>query len=104
MKHLILRYRLKAGVTPADFEQWVRTVDQPSMRGLARVSQFNTYRITGNLMGPDAPACDYIEVFEINDFAGFTTEDMSGPVVQSVMGQFMGFADAPEFMIAEAVN
>jgi REDY-like protein HapK len=104
MTNLILRYRLKAGVTPADFEQWVRTVDQPRMRGLARVARFNTYRITGNLMGADKPGCDYIEVFEITDFAGFTGEDLGGAVVQSVMGDFMGFVDAPEFMIAQAVQ
>lgn len=103
MTNLILRYRLKAGVTPADFEQWVKTVDHPSMRGLARIQRFDTYRITGMLMGGDTP-CDYIEIFEVTDMAGFTGEDMGGTTVQAVMGAFMGFADAPEFMIAEVVD
>jgi hypothetical protein len=103
MAQLILRYRLKTGVTPANFEQWVTTVDHPSMRGLARVSRFDTYRITGMLMG-GTPSCDYIEVFDITDMAGFTGEDLGGATVQGVMGAFMGFVDAPEFMIAEAVD
>lgn len=103
MAHLILTYRLKDGVTPADFEQWVKTVDQPAMRGLSRVTRFDTYRVTGLLMGEGAPSCAYVEVFEISDLAGFTGQDMPGETVQAVMGAFMGFADAPEFLVAEAV-
>ena len=103
MTNLILRYRLKSGVTAADFEQWVKTTDHPSMRGLSRIQRFDTYRITGMLMGGEK-TCDYVEVFEVNDFAGFLSDDMGGSTVQSVMGAFMGFADAPEFMIAEAVD
>jgi REDY-like protein HapK len=102
MTNLILRYRLKAGVTPADFEIFVKTVDHPSMRGLKRVQRFDTYRITGMLIGTQS--CDYVEVFEINDFGGFTTEDMAGSTVQGVIGTFMGFVDEPEFMIAEVID
>jgi REDY-like protein HapK len=104
MATLILRYKLNAGVTPADFEKWVVETDHPAMRGLARVQRFNTYRVSGLLMGEGAPSCDYVELFEIEDLAGFTGEDMPGETVQSVMGAFMGFADAPEFLIADAIN
>ena len=104
MTALLLRYRLKPGITPADFEQWVVQVDHPSMRGLRRVTRFDTYRVTGLLMGEGRASADYMEVFEIDDFAGFTSEDLPGRTVQAVMGQFMGFVDAPEFMIAEVVD
>lgn len=70
--------------------------------GVKRVQRFDTYRITGMLIGDQSS--DYVEVLEIDDFAGFTTEDMAGSTVQSVMGQFMGFVDAPEFMIAEVID
>lgn len=103
MAQLILVYSLKEGVSPADFEAWVKTVDQPAMRGLTRVTRFDTYRVTGLLMGEGAPSCQYVELFEISDLAGFTSEDMPGETVQAVMGSFMGFAEAPEFLIAEAV-
>ncbi len=103
MANLILIYRLKEGVSPADFEHWVKTVDQPAMRGLSRVSRFDTYRVSGLLMGEGAPSCSYVEVFDISDLAGFTSEDMAGDTVQAVMGAFMGFAEAPEFLMAEAV-
>lgn len=103
MGAIILKYRLKPGVTPADFEHWVRTVDQPAMRGLARVRAFDTYRVTGLLMGEGTPSADYIEVFDISDVAGFTSEDLGSAAVQSVMAQFSGFADTPEFLLAEKV-
>lgn len=103
MSALILRYRLKPGVTPADFEHWVRTVDHPTMSGLQRVQRFTTYRIDGLLLGEGGPSCDYVEVFDVPDLAGFTSEDMPGETVQGVMGQFMGFVDEPEFLIAQVV-
>jgi len=101
MSSIILKYKLKPGVTQADFEAWVKSVDHPTMRGLASVASFNTWRVTGLLMGEGAPSVEYVEVFEISEMAAFTGTDMPGEVVQGVMGAFMGFAEAPEFMLAE---
>ena len=101
MAYLLLRYNLKEGVGPEDFESWVRDTDQPTMRSLQRVKSFETYRATGLLMGEGAPSQSYFEIFEIDDLAAFTSEDMPGDTVQTIMGQFMGFADNPEFVIAE---
>lgn len=103
MAAIILKYRLKPGVTRADFEHWVKTVDQPAMRGLASVAAFSTYRVTGLLLGEGEPSADYVEVFDLADIAAFTGTDMPGAAVQAIMGQFIGFADAPEFLLAEAV-
>jgi hypothetical protein len=103
MATLFLSYKLKAGVTPEQYEAWIKATDYPAMRGLRRVSSFITYRTTGLLIGDGQPAADYIEVFDIPDLAGFAAEDMPGGVVQAVMGEFMGLVDNPEFTIAEAV-
>mgnify|MGYP000497957639 CR=1 FL=1 len=104
MANLILKYRLKDGVSPADFEEWVRTTDYPKMRSLERVQSFTTYRCETLLMGEGTPDADYIEIFTISDLNAFTGEDMPGELVQSVMGQFMGFADEPQFIIASEVK
>jgi hypothetical protein len=101
MASVIISYRLNEGVTPADFEHWVRTVDQPTLRGMRRVAAFDTYRVTGLLMGEGEPSAAYVEVFDIPDLAGFMGEDMAGATMQAVMGQFAGFAEAPEFLVAE---
>ncbi len=101
MPYLLIRYRLKDGVSPEAFENWVRDTDQPTMRSLRRVTRFDTFKATGLLMGEGALSQTYFEIFEIDDLDGFTGEDMPGETVQTIMGQFMGFVDAPEFVIAE---
>jgi hypothetical protein len=103
MAKVILQYRLKPGVTKDDFETWVRTTDYPTMRGISRVAAFSTYRVRGLLLGEGDAGMDYIEVFDIPDLDGFTDEDMPGAVVQGIMGEFMGFAEDPKFIIADEV-
>jgi len=102
--NLIIMYNLKAGVTPADFEAWVKTSDQPVMRGLARVADFQTLRAERLLMGDGQPSVKDIETFSISDLDGFVAEDMPGATVQGVMGQFMGFAEAPQFIVVSEVQ
>ena len=101
MAFLLLRYNLKPETSAQQFEEWVKTTDQPAMRGLSRVKNFDTFKVSGLLMGEGAPAQSYFEIFEIDDLAGFTGEDMPGDVVQSIMGQFMQYVDNPEFAIAD---
>ena len=103
MAQIIIKYQLKAGVTPEQYEQWTLNHDYPAMRGLARVKRFTTHRITRNLLSEAKPSVDYVEFFEIPDMAGFLSEDMAGSVVQTIMGEFMQYVDNPEFLIAEEV-
>jgi len=100
---LIILYNLKDGVSRDDFHTWIRTIDYPTMRGLARVDSFKTYMTKELLMGDGSPSVGYVEIFDIPDLGGFIAEDLGGDTVQGIMGQFMGFADAPEFIICEEV-
>lgn len=103
MAKLILTYKLKPGVTREQYEHWTRTVDYPSMRGLARVKSFVNHRTTGLLIGAGQPSADYVEVFDIPDLDGFVKNDLPGAVVQKVMGEFMGLVVDPQFIVAEEV-
>lgn len=103
MKQIIIIYNLRSDVTSEKFEDWVRTVDQPTMRGLKRVSRFQTYRTEALLMGEGKPSVQYIEIFDITDLDGFAGEDMPSDVVQMVMGAFMGLTENAEFIIASEV-
>ena len=102
--NLFILYTLKEGVTPEQFEDWVRTTDQPAMRALARVQSFRTYRAERLLMGEGAPGIAYIEAFAIPDLDGFVAEDMGGETVQTVMGGFMGLVEAPQFIVVSEVK
>ncbi|HEY0085133.1 MAG TPA: hypothetical protein VGB65_04400 [Allosphingosinicella sp.] len=104
MTKLLVQYRLKASTSPRDFEAWVTTRDYPAMRGLPHVAGYTNYRVRGLLMGEGEPDCDYVEMFDIPDFEGFTSEDMPGPVVQAIIGEFMDFVDNPRFLILDAVG
>ena len=102
--NLFILYTLKEGVTPEAFETWVRNTDQPAMRSLARVQEFRTYRAERLLMGEGTPGIAYIEAFAIPDLDGFVAEDMGGATVQTVMGGFMGLAEAPQFIVVSEVK
>ena len=103
MSAVIISYRLNPGVTPADFEHWVRTVDQPTLRGMARVRTCDTFRVERLLLGKGAPSAHYVEIFDIPDLDGFMAEDMASGTMQGIMAQFAGFAAAPEFTVAEKI-
>lgn len=102
--NLFILYTLKEGVSPQAFEDWVVKTDQPALRSLARVQSFRTYRAERLLMGDGAPGISYIEAFAIPDLEGFTSEDMAGETVQSVMGGFMGLVEAPQFIVVSEVK
>lgn len=100
---IVIIYKLKDGVTRDDFHHWVRTTDYPTMRGLSRVESFRTLQSKKLLMGEGEPSVHYVEIFDIPDMDGFLNEDMPSATVMGVMEQFLGFAEAPEFIIAEEV-
>ena len=103
MAKLFLTYKLKAGISRETFEAWTRERDYPAMRGLTRVHSFVNHRTVSRLFSEASPSCDYIEVFDIPHFEGFIANDLPGDVVQAVMGDFMGFVENPEFIVAEDV-
>ncbi|MEZ0244567.1 MAG: hypothetical protein ACAH11_14425 [Sphingomonas sp.] len=103
MAKVLLHYRLKPGVTHADYEDWVRTTDYPTMRGISRVANFSNHRVRGLLMGEGEPGMDYVELFDIPDLDGFVGEDMPGPVIQGIMGDFMGRVDDPVFIVLDEI-
>jgi len=102
--NLMILYSLKAGVTPADFEAWVKATDYPGMRGLASDADIRTHRAEKLLMGDGKPTVQYIETFSIPNLDAFVAEDMPGATVQGIMGQFMGFAEAPQFIVVSEIQ
>ena len=103
MSKLFITYKLKPGITHEQFETWVRTIDYPAMRGMARISSFVTHRAVRHLLDQAAPSMAYIEEFHIPDLEGFMREDFPSAGVQKILGEFMGFVDSPEFIVTEDV-
>lgn len=103
MAKVLLHYRLKPGVTHEDYQAWVRATDYPIMRGIARVAHFANHRVRGLLMGEGEPGMDYVEIFDIPDLDGFVGEDMPGPVIQGIMGDFASRVDDPVFIVLDEI-
>lgn len=103
MANVMITYKLKAGVSREAFEAWVRGYDYPAMRGLKRVAGFTNHRVERRLIGEGAPSVDYVEVFDIPDLDGFIAEDLPGETLQTVMGAFMAWVEAPEFLVVGPV-
>ncbi|HRD29534.1 MAG TPA: hypothetical protein PLO65_14640, partial [Caulobacter sp.] len=96
MANVMITYRLRAGVDRAAFETWVRDYDYPNIRGVRRVTAFTNHRVERLLIGEGAPSVDYVEVFDLDDLDGFIAEDLTGPVIQTVMGAFMAWVEEPQ--------
>ena len=103
MANVMITYKLKPGVTREAFEAWVRTYDYPNIRGIRRVAAFTNHRVERLLIGEGPPSADYVEVFDIPDLDGFVAEDLGGDHLQAVMGQFMAWADNPQFLVVSPV-
>lgn len=103
MAKVILQYRLKPGTSKDEFEAWVRSTDYPAMRGISRVASFANHRVRGLLFDDGDPGMDYIEIFDIPDLDGFTSEDIPGEIIQGIMGDFMGRVDNPVYIVADEV-
>lgn len=98
---VVVLFNLKPDTDVAVYEEWARTRDIPGVRALPSIDDFQIYRTTG-LLGGDAPApFQYVEIIDIADMDGFTT-DSAGTASQTVAREFKAFLGAePFFMLTE---
>jgi hypothetical protein len=102
MTTIVVLYNLKPGVSGEDYEHWAREKDIPTVRSLASVGDFRVLRM-GNLLGTDTPSpFHYCELIEVKDMDAFFA-DISTEAVQAGAREFGGFADAPQFIVANHI-
>lgn len=65
-------FRLKAGVTPEQYEAWFRAENVPAVSGMRSVASYRVWRATGAAEG-EAPY-DYIEEMEFDSQEEFDRE------------------------------
>ncbi|MGD9528690.1 hypothetical protein [Pseudonocardia sp.] len=59
--------KLRPGVDPADYEEWIRRTDYPVARRSAAIRSYDVTRIEGTLDGNGVPTISYLEVIEVTD-------------------------------------
>lgn len=100
MANILILYKLKPGITRADFEHWLVTSSAPTLRGIKRLKDLSAYRVEKRVMDAGEASIDYVEMFDIPDIAGFVSEDIPGAALRKDMEEFRGFAQSPEYLLA----
>jgi hypothetical protein len=102
MKRIVVLFNLKDAGSAADYEAWAKSTDLPVVNGLDSVDGFSVHRATGMLGSDASPPYQYIEIIDVNDMELFG-EEVSTDTMQKVAGEFQGFADAPLFILTDAL-
>lgn len=98
---IICLFNLQDGVDIAEYEDWAKTRDIPTVNALASINGFTVHKATG-VFGDDTakPAYEYIEIIDISGMDDFIA-DISTEEFQAAAAPFQGFADAPQFILTE---
>ena len=65
--------KLRPGVDPAEYEEWVRSVDYPTARALKTINSYVVAKTATTLEGQPSPY-DYIERVEVTDIDDYRNE------------------------------
>ncbi len=100
MTRIVVLFNLKEGVNAADYEQWAKEIDLPTVKALPSIHSFTAHRSKGLLTGEAQAPYQYIEVIDVKDMGQFGA-DVSTDAMQKVAAAFQSFADQPLFILTE---
>lgn len=102
MTQIIVLLNLKPGKSAADYEDWARTTDLPTVNALKSVNSFTVLQTTA-LLGTDAkPPYDYIEIIDVADMDLFGQETATDSMGR-VAAEFQAWAD-PVFIVTRDIG
>jgi hypothetical protein len=100
---IVVLFNLRPGVDPAVYEDWARTRDIPTVRGLASIAGFDVSAATGLLMSDAKPPYSYVEVIDVADMDQFG-KDVGTATMQAIAAEFQTYADNPTFIMTRDVG
>ncbi|MDR7420205.1 MAG: RedY protein [Armatimonadota bacterium] len=101
MPVVVFLARLKPGVDPAVYEQWVREVDYPRARRLPSVISYVNHRLHAPLRKADV-RYDYLEILQVTDLDAYR-QDLTRPEIQELRQQLMEFIEPSDNWIGEVI-
>ena len=85
-------FRLKAGLTPEQYEEWFRRENVPAVRTMRSISSYRVWRAVDAMDGE--PPYDFIEEMEFAERAAFDGEVESLPEMAAMLeGWYQRVAD-----------
>lgn len=97
---ILALFNLKPGVSIADYENWAKTVDIPTVNGLGSIEKFEVFKTTGLLFSEETPPYQYFETIDILDMDKFG-EEASSETMQKIAAVFQEMAADLVFMTTE---
>jgi hypothetical protein len=87
--------RLKPGVKPEDYEQWVREVDYPIAYSIPSILSYRTHRISGPYRQAHADY-DYIEVVEVTNIDDYRRDLDELPQAKKLRSEIVNYLEFPD--------
>ena len=100
MSKIVVLFNLKDDASAADYEQWAKTTDLPTVRGLKSVDNFEVFRTTGLMGSTASPPYQYVEILDVKSLE-MLGQDVATDTMQKVAAEFQTFADNPLFILTD---
>ncbi len=97
---ILALFNLKEGVSVADYENWAKTVDIPTVNGLGSIEKFEVFKTTGLLFSEDTPPYQYFETIDILDMDKFG-EEAGSETMQKIAAEFQDMTEGLVFITTE---
>ncbi len=97
MTTMVVLVDLKEGVSPEDYERWVRESYAPAVKALPSVRDWRAYRVGSLLASDDAPPYQYVVSVDIDDFAQLG-RDMASEEMRGLLSELHRFAGVVQLM------
>lgn len=85
--------KLREGVSPEEYEAWVREADYPVASQEPTVTAYSVARLDGTLAGDGDTRYDYLEVVEVTDLDRYRNAAASNPAIATLLedwSQYIG--------------
>lgn len=100
---IVALFNLKPGISASQYEDWAKSTDLPTVKGLKSVDTFEVFRSAGLLGSDAAPPYRYIEIIDVHDMDAFGAE-VGSETMQKVAGEFQAMADDLVFILTEKLG
>jgi hypothetical protein len=96
--------RLRDGVSPADYEDWVRRVDYPVARRQPAIRSYVVTRLDGLVTADGEPPYQYLEVIEITNIDDYRSSLSGNPELESLLQEWSEYVGESVAVYGETVD
>lgn len=89
---------------PAEYENWIRTVDYPVARAQDSIQRYEVTRLEGMLQGDGEPPHEYLEVIEITDLEAYRAGMDGNPEFEKLLEEWSGYVAESVMVYGEVIE